>query len=103
MNNNILISSWFNLQSSVPSSYVQPSKSRPDNIFVLSAKKILVVDLGGHVINHRVLKELMDDTMNIFKEFHVMPEVEKISESSKDPNGSCEFMEFWPHKPTRYR
>jgi hypothetical protein len=49
MNNNILISSWFNLQSSVPSSYVQPSKSRPDNIFVLSAKKIPVVDLGGHV------------------------------------------------------
>jgi hypothetical protein len=49
MNNNILISSWFNLQSSVPSSYVQPSKSRPDNIFVLYAKKIPVVDLGGHV------------------------------------------------------
>jgi hypothetical protein len=84
------------------------------------------------VINHGVSKELMDDTMNIFKEFHAMPEVEKISESSKDPNGSCklytsreindknciqywrdtlrhfcppsgEFMEFWPHKPTRYR
>lgn len=74
----------------------------------------------------------MDDTMNIFKEFHGMPEVEKISESSRDPNGSCrlytsrdiskkdcvqywrdtlrhfcppsgEFMEFWPQKPARYR
>ncbi|CAJ2662155.1 unnamed protein product [Trifolium pratense] len=72
----------------------------------------------------------MDDTMNIFKEFHAMSKVEKISESSKDPNGSyklytsreinnkdCiqywrdtlrqrfhtsgEFMEFWPQKPTR--
>jgi hypothetical protein len=84
------------------------------------------------VINHGVSKELMDDTMNIFKEFHAMPEVEKISESSKDPIESCmlytsreinnkyciqywrdtlrhfcpssgEFMEFWPNKPTRYR
>lgn len=74
----------------------------------------------------------MDDTMNSFKEFHGMPEVEKISESSRDPNGSCrlytsreingedciqfwrdtlrhfcppsgEFMEFWPQKPQRYR
>ncbi|XP_045802914.1 protein DOWNY MILDEW RESISTANCE 6-like [Trifolium pratense] len=150
--NNILVSSWFNLHSSVSLSYVQPPESRPDTISVLSGKTIPVVDLGGYVytetllhilkaskeygflqvINHGVSKELIDDTMNIFKEFHVMPEVEKISESSKDPNGSCklytsreinnkdciqywrdtlrhfcppsgEFMEFWPQKPTRYR
>ncbi|XP_045802883.1 protein DOWNY MILDEW RESISTANCE 6-like [Trifolium pratense] len=147
--NNILVSSWFNLHSSVSLSYVQPPESRPDTISVLSGKTIPVVDLWGYVytetllhilkasmeygflqvINHGVSKELMDDTMNIFKEFHVMPEVEKISESSKDPNGSCklytsreinnkdciqywretlrhfcppsgEFMEFWPQKPT---
>jgi salicylic acid 3-hydroxylase len=67
----------------------------------------------------------MDDTMNIFKEFHAMPELEKISEScrlytSREINNkdfvqywrdtlrhicppSGEFMEFWPQKPTRYR
>lgn len=128
-------------------------KGRPGTASVISGKTIPVVDLGGHdhaetllqvlraseeygffqVVNHGVSKELMDDTMNIFKEFHAMPELEKISESSRDPNGSCrlytsreinnnkdfvqywrdtlrhicppsgEFMEFWPQKPTRYR
>jgi hypothetical protein len=75
----------------------------------------------------------MDDTLNIFKEFHTMPPKEKIEECSKDPNGincklyassenyrkdaiqywkdtlthpcppSGEFMEFWPQKPLKYR
>ncbi|CAK8540767.1 unnamed protein product [Lathyrus sativus] len=149
---NVLVSSWFHLHSSVPLSYVQPPESRPGSAFVVSGKTIPVVDLEEHdhaeilmqilraseeygffhVINHGVSKELMDDTMNVFKEFHGMAEVEKISESSRDPNGSCrvytsreinkedcvqywrdtlrhpcppsgEFMEFWPQKPARYR
>lgn len=149
---NMLVSSWFHLHSTVPLSYVQPPESRPGTASVISGKSIPVVDLGSHdhaetllqvlraseeygffqVVNHGVSKELMDDTMNIFKEFHGMPELEKISESSKDPNGSCrlytsreinnkdfvqywrdtlrhicppsgEFMEFWPQKPSRYR
>lgn len=74
----------------------------------------------------------MDDTIRIFKEFHAMPVDEKISESSKDPNGSCkiytssgrkvedvarywkdsiqhecppsgEFIKYWPEKPEGYR
>ncbi|TKY65043.1 Hyoscyamine 6-dioxygenase [Spatholobus suberectus] len=147
----MLVSSWFHLSSSVPLSYVQPPESRPGMV-VASSKKIPVVDLGVHdraqtlkhilkaseeygffqVINHGVSKELMDDALNIFKEFHAMPAEEKIRESSRDPNGSCklytsreinnkdivqfwkdtlrhfcppsgEFMEFLPQKPAKYR
>ncbi|KHN30315.1 Hyoscyamine 6-dioxygenase [Glycine soja] len=115
-----LVSSWFHLHSSVPLSYVQPPESRPGMV------------VASDVINHGVSKELMDDTLNIFKEFHAMPAEEKIRESSRDPNGSCrlytsreinnkdivqfwrdtlrhfcppsgEFMEFLPQKPAKYR
>ncbi|XP_061344236.1 protein DOWNY MILDEW RESISTANCE 6-like [Gastrolobium bilobum] len=148
----MLLSNWFHLHSSVPSSYVQPPESRPGMVVVASGKTIPVVDLGEQdraetmrhilraseeygffqVINHGISKMLMEDTLNIFKEFHTMPAEEKISESSNDPNGSCrlytsreinnkdciqfwrdtlrhccppsgEFMEFWPQKPARYR
>ncbi|KAJ1406508.1 Oxoglutarate/iron-dependent dioxygenase [Sesbania bispinosa] len=149
----MLLSSWFHLHSSVPLSYVQPPENRPGTVAVASGKAIPVVDLGGshdraqtlrhilraseeygffQVINHGVSNELIDDTLNIFKEFHAMPAEEKISESSRDPNGSCrlytsreinnkdciqfwrdtlrhfcppsgQFMEFWPQKPARYR
>lgn len=149
----MLVSSWFHLSSSVPSSYVQPPENRPCNgKVVASGKTIPVVDLGLNdraqtlqhifkaseeygffqVINHGVSKELIDDTLNIFKEFHDMPAEEKIRESSRDPNGSCrlytsreinnkdnvqfwrdtlrhfcppsvEFMEFLPQKPAKYR
>jgi len=45
-----LVSSWYNLHSSVPQSYVQPPESRPCNdVHVLSTnQKIPVIDLGGH-------------------------------------------------------
>ncbi|XP_057436158.1 protein DOWNY MILDEW RESISTANCE 6-like [Lotus japonicus] len=147
-----LVSSWYHLHSTVPLSYVQPPESRPGTVTVASGKAVPVVDLGGHdraetlkqifkaseeygffqVINHGVSNELIEDTLNIFKEFHAMPAEEKLSESSRDPNGSCmlytsreinnkdciqfwkdtlrhpctpseEFMEFWPLKPARYR
>ncbi|XP_020205014.1 protein DOWNY MILDEW RESISTANCE 6 [Cajanus cajan] len=150
----MLVSSWFNLSSSVPLSYVQPPESRPGNGIdvVASGNKIPVVDLAHRdraetlkhilkasqeygffqVINHGVSNELMDDTLNIIKEFHAMPAEEKLRESSRDPNGSCrlytsreinnkdviqfwrdtlrhfcppseEFMEFLPQKPSKYR
>ncbi|KAL2329659.1 hypothetical protein Fmac_017240 [Flemingia macrophylla] len=148
----VLLSSWFHHCSSVPLSYVQLPENRPDMV-VASGNSIPVVDLGVldhaqtlkhimkasqeygffQVINHGVSKELMDDTMNIFKEFHGMSDEEKIRESSRDQNGSfckiytsrennnkdlvqfwrdtfkqkCppsqEFMEFWPQKPANYR
>ncbi|KOM36752.1 hypothetical protein LR48_Vigan03g013300 [Vigna angularis] len=147
-----LVSSWYNLHSSVPSSYVQPPERRPDNAVFASGKLVPVIDLGGHhrpdiirnilkssqdygffqVINHGLSKDVLDATLNIFKDFHAMPEDVKIKESSKDPNGRCklytssgratkdvvkywkdslthpcqpmgEFMKYWPDKPHGYR
>ncbi|KAI4352387.1 hypothetical protein L6164_006645 [Bauhinia variegata] len=147
-----LVSSWFNAHSTVPSSYVQPPECRPGKLIATPGKKIPVVDLGGNdradtvkhvlkaseeygffqVINHGVSKDLMDDILKIFKEFHAMPAKEKVNECYKDPNGSCklytssenytegalqywkdslthpcppsgEYMEYWPQKPTGYR
>lgn len=45
-----LVSSWYNLHSFVPQSYVQPPESRPCNaVYVLSTnQKIPVIDLWGH-------------------------------------------------------
>ncbi|KAJ1435377.1 Oxoglutarate/iron-dependent dioxygenase [Sesbania bispinosa] len=104
-----LVSSWYNLHSSVPSSYVQPPERRPGNAVLATNKTIPVIDLEGidradiirsiiksseeygffQVINHGVPKLLVDNTLRIFKEFHAMPVDEKVRESSKDPNGRC--------------
>ncbi|XP_054800170.1 hyoscyamine 6-dioxygenase-like [Prosopis cineraria] len=105
----MLVSSWFNVESSVPSSYVQPPESRPGNLIPASGKTIPVVDLGAHdpavvaanilkackdfgffqVINHGVSEELMKNTMTVCKEFHAMPGKDKLEECSRDPNGRC--------------
>ncbi|KAJ1406510.1 Oxoglutarate/iron-dependent dioxygenase [Sesbania bispinosa] len=147
-----LVSSWCNLHSSVPSSYVQPPERRPGNAVLATDKTNPVIDLEGldradiirniiksseeygffQIINHGVPKELVDNTLSIFKEFHAMPLDEKVKESSKDPNGRCKlytstggkgedvakywkdsfehpcppsgkFMEYWPEKPVGYR
>ncbi|WJX80838.1 hypothetical protein P8452_63782 [Trifolium repens] len=147
-----LVSSWYNHHSSVPQSYVQPPERRPCNAVLSTNKKIPVIDLGAHdrddiirniiksseeygffqVVNHGVAKELMEETLRIFKEFHAMSPNEKVVESSKDPNGNCklytssgrniedvakywkdsmkhpcppsgEFIEYWPEKPEGYR
>ncbi|XP_020205021.1 protein DOWNY MILDEW RESISTANCE 6 [Cajanus cajan] len=104
-----LLSSWYNLESTVPSSYVQPPDRRPGNAVLATGLNIPVIDLQGQdhddivrniiksseefgffqVINHGVAKEVMDGALGMFKEFHGMPPDEKIRESSKDPNGSC--------------
>ncbi|KAG4911763.1 hyoscyamine 6-dioxygenase [Glycine max] len=148
----MLVSSWYNVHSSVPPSFVQLPENRPGRVVSSLHKAIPVIDFGGHdlgdttkqvleaseeygffqVINHGVSKDLMDETMNIFKEFHAMPPKEKVNECSKDPNGSCklytssenykkdaihywkdslthpcppsgEYMEYWPQKPSKYR
>ncbi|KAJ1413951.1 Oxoglutarate/iron-dependent dioxygenase [Sesbania bispinosa] len=148
----MLVSTWFNVHSSVPLSYVQPPESRPGKVISPSGKTIPVIDLGGHdhahikkyilkaseeygffqVINHGVSKDLMDEVMNMFKEFHAMPPKEKVNEFSRDPNGRCklytsgenykkdairywkdtlthpcppsgEYMKYWPQKPSKYR
>lgn len=48
----MLLSSWVNHHSSVPSSYVQPPESRPGRLIVSSGKTIPVIDLGGHDDDH---------------------------------------------------
>ncbi|KAK7312884.1 hypothetical protein VNO77_37109 [Canavalia gladiata] len=147
-----LLSTWYDHSSVVPSSYVQPPERRPGNAVLASNYEIPVIDIGGQdrddiirniiksseeygffqVINHGVPKEVVNNALRIFKEFHAMPIDEKIRESSKDPHGSCklytgnvgkwadaalywkdtlqhpcppsgEFMEFWPEKPEGYR
>jgi len=45
---NMLVSSWFHLHSTVPLPYVQPPESRPGTASVISGKTVPVVDLGGH-------------------------------------------------------
>ncbi|KAJ7974282.1 Hyoscyamine 6-dioxygenase [Quillaja saponaria] len=149
----MLVSSWCDVQSTVPNSYVHPPENRPGKFIVASSRAIPVVDLGGHdqanstvqqilkaceeygffqVINHGVSEDLMEESMNVFKEFHGMPSMEKVRECSKDPNRSCKlytsgenytkdslhywkdalthhchpldkYMKYWPEKPTRYR
>ncbi|XP_054801555.1 protein DOWNY MILDEW RESISTANCE 6-like [Prosopis cineraria] len=150
----MLVSSWYNARSSVPSPYIQPPECRPGNLVVAAAsgETIPVVDLGGHdrdnivkhvlkaseeygffqVISHGVSKDLMDETLTIYKEFHAMSGKQKVSECSKDPNGSCKLytssqkynkeaiqywkdslthpcppsgdcIQYWPEKPTKYR
>lgn len=42
-----LVSSWYNLHSSVPESYVQPPERRPCNAVLSTIKTIPVIDLGG--------------------------------------------------------
>ncbi|KAJ7971115.1 hyoscyamine 6-dioxygenase-like [Quillaja saponaria] len=150
----MLVSSWFNGQHSVPKSYVQPPENRPGKLIFYSSKTIPVIDLGGghdhqaetvnqimkasqeygifQVINHGVSNDLVEDAMNVFKEFHGMAAKEKVSECSKDPNRSCKlytsaenytkqsvhywkdalthhchplenYIKYWPQKPTTYR
>ncbi|OIW12332.1 hypothetical protein TanjilG_32448 [Lupinus angustifolius] len=149
---NMLVSTWSNVHSSVPPSYVQPIENRPGKVISSSCKAIPVIDFGAHdhddiakqifkaseeygffqVINHGVPTDLIDEAMNIFKEFHGMPPKEKVNECSRDPNGRCklytssanyksdaiqswkdtlthpcppygENMDYWPHKPSKYR
>lgn len=43
-----LVSSWYNLDSLVTSSYVQPPERRPGNAILASGKLVPVIDLGVH-------------------------------------------------------
>ncbi|QHN83770.1 Hyoscyamine 6-dioxygenase [Arachis hypogaea] len=112
--------------SEVPKYYVQPQESRPDKVMVKN-DSIPIINLGGHdrahiinqllkasqeyglfqVINHGVSKKLMDETLNVFKEFHAMPAEEKKIQCSKDPDGKFKIytknMNYWPDKPHKYR
>ncbi|PSS14010.1 Hyoscyamine 6-dioxygenase [Actinidia chinensis var. chinensis] len=151
----VLVSNWSKNVQAVPSNYVLPQEKRPENLNAPVCKTIPVIDLGQlggpdradliqqimkacqdfglfQVINHGVSEELMDDTMNLFKEFFNMPAEEKAEYYSEDKTKtfrlytsgqnykkddvnywkdslmhSCypleDYIQSWPEKPARYR
>ncbi|KAI7982196.1 Hyoscyamine 6-dioxygenase [Camellia lanceoleosa] len=149
-----LVSSWFSIQT-MPEDYIFPPDIRPGKLIVPLCKTIPVIDLSMaeardrnsiikkvlnasqefgffQVINHGVSENLMDDAMDLFKEFFDMPADDKASVYSDDPSHSCrlftssykyghevvhfwrdnlrrpchpseECIQLWPQKPTRYQ
>ncbi|XP_004250131.2 hyoscyamine 6-dioxygenase-like [Solanum lycopersicum] len=147
----ILISNWSNVEF-VPKKYIFPLDRRPGKIKFPVCHDIPLIDLANNhpndaiqqvikacqefgifqVINHGVCENLMDDTMNIYKEFFKLPSEYKAKFYSNDINKSCrlcsstlaydteefhywrdnfthhcypleEYIMTWPNKPTKYR
>ncbi|KAH7862784.1 hypothetical protein Vadar_009502 [Vaccinium darrowii] len=152
-----LLSNWSTNAQSVPANYVFPQDKRPaaGDIAAPVCKDIPVIDLSQlegldrdkivkqimkvnqdfgmfQVINHGVSEELMDDMMNLFKEFFNMPAEDKAMYYSEDENKgfrlytgtlnyvkdrinkwkdsvkhTChpleDYIQSWPQKPARYR
>ncbi|KAK2989501.1 hypothetical protein RJ640_019600 [Escallonia rubra] len=134
--------------------YIMPPESRPGN-FLSICKEIPVIDLGQaagpgraqvvqqiirasqefgffQVINHGVSEEMMQDTMDLYKEFFGLPAEDNASLCTDDNSKSCRLytsglnyateevhywkdtlthpvlpldkhMTSWPEKPARYR
>ncbi|MBA0611627.1 hypothetical protein Godav_012299 [Gossypium davidsonii] len=149
-----LVSSWF-YNKTLPQSYIFPPETRPGNHIIPRSNAIPVIDLSNasahdrtlvvqqilkasqefgffQVINHGVSEDLMNDTMNVFKEFFELPAEDKADLYSEEFNRPCklytssanydgdkvhlwrdslrhpchpleECIKIWPQKPTRYR
>ncbi|XVF21601.1 hypothetical protein REPUB_Repub12eG0104000 [Reevesia pubescens] len=149
-----LVSSWYK-DKPMPESYIFPPETRPGKNIIPRSYTIPVIDLSkalGHdrtdivqqilkasqefgffqVVNHGVSENLMNDTMNVFKEFFEMPAEDKASVYSVDLKKPCklytsssnydtekvhlwrdnlrhpchpleECIKIWPEKPTTYR
>ncbi|XP_040931946.1 hyoscyamine 6-dioxygenase [Gossypium hirsutum] len=149
-----LVSSWFN-NKTLPQSYIFPPETRPGNHVIPRCNTIPVVylmkalahdrtaavqqilkasqDFGfSNVINHGVSENLVNDTMNVFKEFFELPAEDKAGIYSEDLKRPCRLytsspnfnsekvhlwrdnlrhpchpledcVKIWPQKPTRYR
>ncbi|MBA0709892.1 hypothetical protein Golax_024910 [Gossypium laxum] len=149
-----LVSSWFS-NKTLPQSYIFPPEARPGNHVIPRCNTIPVVDLSKalahdrivivqqilkasrdfgffQVINHGVSENLVNDTMNVFKEFFELPAEDKAGIYSEDLKRPCrlytsspnfnrekvhlwrdslrhpchplkECIKIWPQKPTRYR
>ncbi|KAF5937496.1 hypothetical protein HYC85_025002 [Camellia sinensis] len=141
-----LVSSWSKNVHTVPENFVCSPEERLGDLAVPLCKGIPMVDLqqvDGHdradsikqimkgsqdfgmfqVINHGLPKELMDDTMSLFKGFFDMPEEDKATYYSEDTSKSfrlytgsfchsvinhnywkdSDHIETWLEKPDRYR
>ncbi|GMI98708.1 DMR6-LIKE OXYGENASE 1 [Hibiscus trionum] len=149
-----LVSSWYK-NKTLPESYIFPPETRPGNLIVPTCKTIPVIDLGNavgqnrtriiqqilkasqeygffQVINHGIPEDVMDQSMDVFKEFFEMPAEDKAMLYSQDPENSCRLLtssvnygrekfhhwrdnlrhpchlledciKIWPQKPIRYR
>ncbi|CAL5353637.1 unnamed protein product [Camellia sinensis] len=149
-----LVSGWFSIRT-IPEGYIFPPDIRPGKLIVPLCKTIPVIDLSMaeardrnsiikkvlnasqefgffQLINHGVSENLMDETMDLFKEFFDMPADDKASVYSDDPSHlrrlftssynygheevhfwrdnlrrpchpSEECIQLWPQKPTRYQ
>jgi isopenicillin N synthase-like dioxygenase len=151
----VLMSNWSNVVRSLPEKYVFPPDKRPGKHVFPDFKSIPTIDLEKadgpdkavivqqifnasqefgffQVINHGVPLSLLDDTMNVFKEFFAMPAEYKASFYSNNVARKCriysstmnydneevhywrdnfthhchplqDHIDLWPEKPTRYR
>ncbi|KAL4379334.1 hypothetical protein GQ457_02G003790 [Hibiscus cannabinus] len=146
-----LVSSWYK-NKSLPESYKFPPETRPGNLLVHTSKTIPVIDLVQNradivrkilksseeygffqVVNHGVPEDVMNGSMDVFKEFFEMPAEDKAAMlHSEDPRNRCRLstssanyawekvhhwrdklrhpclplqdcIKHWPEKPIRYR
>ncbi|KAJ0882329.1 putative oxoglutarate/iron-dependent dioxygenase, non-heme dioxygenase domain-containing protein [Helianthus annuus] len=146
-----LVSTWSKTTQILPENYIFPVDQRPGSVKIPLCQNIPLIDLSAsqsqtleeilhacqefgffQVINHGVSKDLIDDTMEVVKEFFNMPGEEKEIYYSIDPIKSCklytsgynyanedihfwrdnlrhpchpldEWVHLWPEKPTNYR
>ncbi|KAM5576467.1 hyoscyamine 6-dioxygenase-like [Rosa sericea] len=152
-----LVPNWYSAAQPLPETYIFPPDARPGKFSVAPSisNDIPVIDLGSQshdralviqqileasqefgffqVINHGIPEALMNDTMDVFKEFFELPlEEKRASIYSDDPNKVCKlvhssvnydweevhlwrdflrhpceplekFMPIWPRKPIKYR
>ncbi|KAK8674451.1 hypothetical protein V6N13_112742 [Hibiscus sabdariffa] len=141
-----LVSSWYK-NKSLPESYKFPPETRPGNLLVYTSKTIPVIDLVQNradivrqilksseeygffqVVNHGVPEDVMNGSMDVFKEFFEMPAEDKATMlHSEDPRNRCRLstsstekvhhwrdklrhpchtlqdcIKHWPEKPIRY-
>ncbi|THG23748.1 hypothetical protein TEA_024322 [Camellia sinensis var. sinensis] len=92
-----LVSSWSKNVHTVPENFVCSSEERPGDLAVPLCRGVPVVDLqqvDGHDRADsikQIMKELMDDTMSLFKEFFDMPEEDKATYYSEDTSDLSKF------------
>ncbi|MFS7975302.1 putative hyoscyamine (6S)-dioxygenase [Helianthus anomalus] len=146
-----LVSTWSKTTQTLPENYIFPPDQRPGSFEIPLCQNIPVIDLSAshsktvqeilhacqefgffQVINHGVSKDIIDDTIEVVKEFFNMPDEEKEIYYSIDPIKRCkvytsgydyanedihfwrdnlrhpchpleEWVHLWPEKPTNYR
>ncbi|XP_076930952.1 protein DOWNY MILDEW RESISTANCE 6-like [Bidens hawaiensis] len=103
-----LVSTWSKTTQIIPENYIFPVDERPGSVDVPLCQNIPLIDLSTshsqtlqeilhacqefgffQVINHGVSKDLIDDTMEVFKEFFNMPNEEKEKLYSNDQTKTC--------------